>query len=54
MSRPALGLDFGTTRLGEFSTGMLRMDPVLYWEPIARWAIRQNVERVLFDLENKA
>jgi len=27
---------------------------VLYWEPIARWAIRQNTERVLEDLKRKA
>lgn len=44
----------GGTRLTARASHTLRMDPVLYWEPMARWAIRQNVERVLLDLKQKA
>lgn len=32
----------------------LRIDPVPYWEPIARLAIRQNVGRVLEDIKEKS
>lgn len=32
----------------------LRIDPVPYWEPIARWAVRQNVGRVLEDIKEKS
>jgi len=44
----------GGTRLSARASHILRIDPVLYWEPIARWAIRQNTERVLEDLKRKA
>lgn len=48
------GLPGGGTRLTARATHVLRMDPVLYWEPVARWAIRHNVSRVLRDLKQKA
>jgi hypothetical protein len=44
----------GRTRLTARAAHMLRMDPVLYWEPVARWAIHSNVRRVLHDIELKA
>jgi hypothetical protein len=47
-------LSNGKTRLKIEAAHMLRIDPVLYWEPIARWAIRVNVQRVLEDAKLKA
>jgi len=44
----------GGTRLTASTAHMLRMDPVLYWEPMARWAIHVNVLRVLKDIGLKA
>lgn len=44
----------GETRLVVEATHVLRIDPVLYWEPIARWAIRANTRRVLLDIKAKA
>ncbi|MFZ1742432.1 MAG: hypothetical protein WAT93_06235 [Pontixanthobacter sp.] len=38
------------TLLRVSSEHKLRIDPVPYWEPIARLAIRQNVGRVLEDI----
>ena len=32
----------------------LRIDPVIYWEPIARWAASSNTRRVLRDMKTKA
>ena len=40
-------LPSGGTRLVARATHRLRIDPVLYWEPLARWAISMNVTRVL-------
>ena len=40
-------LPSGGTRLVARATHRLRIDPVLYWEPLARWAIGMNVTRVL-------
>jgi len=37
----------GGTRLTLQATTILRLDPILYWEPIARWAFDANVRRVL-------
>jgi hypothetical protein len=37
----------GKTRLIATTSQALRLDPVLYWAPMARWAIRQNLVRVL-------
>lgn len=41
----------GGTRLTVSGTHVLRMDPALYWEPLARLAIRLNVARVLADID---
>ncbi len=40
----------GTTQVTLQSRHILRIDPVPYWGPIAKWAIRQNMRRVLDDL----
>lgn len=42
------------TRLRVISEHRLRIDPVPYWEPIARLAIRLNVGRVLKDIKQKS
>lgn len=44
----------GGTRLVAGATHTLRIEPVLYWAPVARWAIRENVARVLTDIRDKA
>lgn len=44
----------GRTRITIEAQHRLRLDPVPYWAPIARWAIRQNLQNVLQDIENKA
>jgi len=44
----------GGTRLTACANHVLRIDPAPYWEPIARWAIRQNVTRVLADVRRDA
>jgi hypothetical protein len=44
----------GGTRLTVATTHILRIDPALYWEPIARLAIRLNVSRVLQDIRSRA
>ena len=44
----------GETRLTITASHVLRLDPVLYWEPLARWAVRSNMSRVLRDIEAKA
>ncbi len=42
------------TLLSVRATHLLRIDPVLYWAPLARWAIRANVTRVLSDIQARA
>ena len=44
----------GHTLLTVDATHVLRIDPALYWEPLARLAIRLNVSRVLEDIRAKA
>lgn len=44
----------GRTRLSVCATHALRIDPALYWEPMARWAISQNVDRVLRSIKGRA
>nr|MDQ4086886.1 hypothetical protein [Pseudomonadota bacterium] len=44
----------GGTRLTARAAHVLRLDPVLYWEPLARWAIRANTARVLADLKARS
>jgi hypothetical protein len=47
-------LPIGGTRLVAQATHRLRIDPALYWEPLARWAIKLNVTRVLESIKNAA
>lgn len=42
------------TRLTIRAAHRLRIDPVVYWEPIARWAASSNTRRVLRDMKFKA
>lgn len=44
----------GRTRLTATADHVLRIDPAPYWEPIARWAIKRNVTRVLTDIRTDA
>jgi len=44
----------GRTRLTIADSHLLRLDPALYWEPMARWAIAQNVNRVLRSIKRSA
>lgn len=47
-------LDRGRTRLTILAAHRLRIDPIIYWEPIARWAAQSNARRVLRDIRAKA
>ena len=47
-------LPTGGTRLVVQATHRLRIDPALYWEPLARWAIRTNIARVLQSIKGMA
>jgi hypothetical protein len=49
--RPLTG---GGTRLTLSASHVLRIDPVPYWEPLARWAAAANSRRVLEDIKTKA
>jgi hypothetical protein len=42
------------TRLTIADSHMLRLDPALYWEPLARWAIAKNVAHVLQSIKHRA
>lgn len=42
------------SRLTILAAHRLRIDPIIYWEPIARWAASSNTRRVLRDLKAKA
>jgi hypothetical protein len=42
------------SRLTILAAHRLRIDPIIYWEPIARWAASSNMRRVLRDLKSKA
>lgn len=44
----------GGTRLIVRAAHILRIDPVPYWELLARWATSSNTRRVLDDLKQKA
>lgn len=44
----------GGTRLTLQAQTVLRIDPIAYWEPIARWAFRMNVRRVLSSAKLRA
>lgn len=41
----------GRTRIVERTTHELRLDPALYWLPMAKWVVRQNNSRVLHHLK---
>jgi hypothetical protein len=43
----------GQTRLTLRSHHILRIDPVPSWVPIARWAVQQNMRRVLADVAHQ-
>lgn len=43
-----------TSKLTILAAHRLRIDPIIYWEPIARWAATSNTQRVLRDLKMKA
>ena len=47
-------LPTGGTRLVAQATHRLRIDPALYWEPLARWAIQINITRVLQNIKGAA
>jgi uncharacterized membrane protein YhaH (DUF805 family) len=44
----------GRTQLVERTAHELRLDPVLYWLPIARWAVDENNARVLAHIRRQA
>jgi uncharacterized membrane protein YhaH (DUF805 family) len=44
----------GRTRVVERTSHQLKLDPIFYWAPIARWAIDQNNKRVLAHLKQQA
>ena len=44
----------GRTRLSVSASHVLRIDPVLYWEPVARWAVAENARRVLRSIKDQA
>ena len=44
----------GRTRLTVTAGQTLRIDPVLYWLPLARWATERNLARVLRDVGRRA
>lgn len=44
----------GGTRVTISAAHRLRIDPLPYWEPIARWAVRDNTRRALVDIRSKA
>jgi hypothetical protein len=47
-------LPVGRTRLTINASHLLKIDPIPYWEPLARWTIRTNTARVLQDIKLKA
>jgi hypothetical protein len=49
-----LPADGGGTRLIERSAHTLRLDPALYWLPLARWAVALNNTRVLESIKHRA
>jgi len=44
----------GRTEIIERSAHLLRLDPVLYWLPLARWVVAENNARVLAHIRNQA
>src|SRR5262249_39740912 len=46
--------DGGGTEVIELTSHELRLEPVLYWLPLARWVVRMNNARVLAHLKRQA
>jgi hypothetical protein len=44
----------GSTDVNERTSHELRLDPILYWMPLARWVIHQNNARVLSHIRRQA
>jgi hypothetical protein len=44
----------GHTELVERTTHQLKLDPVLYWLPMARWVVHANNARVLAHIQRQA
>lgn len=44
----------GSTRLVERAEHRLRLEPVVYWGPVAQWAIGANNARVLAHVKRRA
>jgi hypothetical protein len=44
----------GSTQINERTSHELRLDPILYWLPLARWVIHQNNSRVLAHIRRQA
>lgn len=44
----------GGTRITLIASSVLKIDPIPYWAPLARWTTRENAARVLEDLKLKA
>ena len=44
----------GHTELVERTSHTLKLDPVLYWMPIARWVVDLNNQRVLAHIRHQA
>jgi hypothetical protein len=42
------------TRLTITDSHILRLDPALYWAPLARWVIGKNVSFVLQSIKHRA
>ncbi|MGH6925144.1 MAG: DUF805 domain-containing protein [Propylenella sp.] len=43
----------GTTEIVERTAHQLRLDPILYWLPLARWVVHQNNQRVLTHVQGQ-
>jgi hypothetical protein len=44
----------GTTDIVERTSHTLRLDPILYWLPLARWIVQENNMRVLTHIKRQA
>ena len=53
MSRD-LPLAAGRTEIVERTSHQLKLDPVFYWLPLARWIVHENNARVLGHIKRQA